>query len=64
MKKNNLAQLQYELFKTSQAQRNQAWYEKDYNKAQKLRKEEQKTYEKSKLLEGIRKAQEKQERGK
>lgn len=62
MKKNNLAQLQYELFKKSQEQRNKAWYQKDYDKAQEIRKEEQKNYEKCRLLEGLRKAKEKQER--
>ena len=62
MKKNNLAKLQYELFKKSQEQRTKAWCEKDFDKAQEIRKEEQRTYEKSKLLEGLRKAKEKQER--
>ena len=64
MSKDNLGKLQRDLFKISQEQRTKAWYQKDYDKAQEIRKEEQKTYEKCRLLEGLRKAKEKQEREK
>lgn len=62
MKKKSLSQLQYELYKQSQAQRNQAWYEKDFYKSMKLREEEQKTFQKTKLVQGLIRANEKQKR--
>lgn len=55
----NLSKMKKDLLFEMKSQRQGAWGIKDFEKAQKIRKKEQKNYEKLQLLEGIIKASEK-----
>lgn len=57
----NLKKLKKEIYKLTLEQKETAWNLK-YDDSCKLRKEEKKNYEKYKLLEGIIKAREKEEK--
>lgn len=58
---NETKKLRDKLYKETKIQREGAWKEKDFKKALKLREKEKVNYEKWKLLDGIIKAQEKEE---
>ena len=56
---NDMKDLRRELLFKTKEQRNKAWIAKNYEKSEELRKEEEKNYDKWKLLNGIIKAIEK-----
>lgn len=56
---NNMKDLRRQLLFKTKEQRNKAWVAKNYEKSEELRKEEEKNYDKWKLLDGIIKASEK-----
>ena len=55
-----LNKLKDDLYQQTKIQRKRAWGEKDYKKCTELRKKEQESYEKWRLLSGIIKANEKE----
>ena len=56
---NDMKDLRRQLLFKAKEQRNKAWVAKNYEKSEELRKEEEKNYDKWKLLNGIIKAIEK-----
>lgn len=51
--KKKIKKIKDDLYKETQRQRKQAWQEKDYKNAYKLRKKEQESYEKWKFYKGF-----------
>ena len=62
MSKEELKKIKDSLYWETRTQRKGAWKEKDFNRAEKIRKKERENFEKWKFVSGLIKATEKQEK--
>lgn len=61
MSKKDLKKLKDDLYWETRTQKNNAWGEKDFHKAENIRKKEREYFKKWKFVKGLLKAQEKEQ---